>query len=285
MISNKPRSRIPIRPHTVTGSQNDEEKKEVEIQFTNQSMTESATDVNDAFATGDGQLEEIEPEIPKKVPLFKQSMINCSLVETRKAPVVPQKKYVPNYQKELGRLKKRISIPDELKSIGDESFPECGLAEKIAEDLKKQLEELKKDSEENQSEIPPENNRFSDIEARLSFLEQKLETLIELLHESQIIKKREFAIKIEEYNLEKLNSQLRVHETIIPRAKSSDPTLHQEIMYETRQKRMNMSLGDKESLRFNKISALERAGLVFEPQENNSRKYMSILKQIGKLNK
>lgn len=324
---NKPRiSRIPVRPHTVAGAQGDESpKKEIEVQFTNQSMVESVTDVNDAFATGDAVetdegLKNPEPvnqdPVQKKIPLFKQSMINCSLIESRLTkPLTAPKKYVPNYKKELGHHpvsitkghvapKKRISIPDELKSLGDEPFPECGLADEITEVIQKQLDELKRDTDENNvtdlkrnCDVLIDADRIKEIEARVMDLEQKFESLIELLYESQILKGPQLEIKLEEYNLEKLNSRLGAHKcdgkSLQPQVKQSnsqvisddsDPNIYKEILYESRQKKLNLSLEGKseESLKFNKIPVLERTGPVLEPSQP---KYMSIFKQIGKFSR
>lgn len=298
---NKARSRIPVRPHTVTSVKEDE-KKEIEVQFKNQSMMGSVTDVNDAFATGDtsesaGKLIPDHVEVKEeKIPLFKQSIINCSLIASYPTkPIAPPKKYIPNYQKEFGQKKPRklISIPDELKSIEDEPFPECGLAEEIKRDIQDQLEELKRDSDtdpahQEKSNVLTDSDRLKEIETRITDLEQKFESLIELLYESQILKGPELEIKFEEYNLAQLNSRLRLHKRddkvsqvssqVI--SEDSDPSLYKQIFYETRQKQLNMSLPGKtkSSLKFNKGSVLERAVFPFEPVHSN---YMSGFKRFG----
>lgn len=309
-MSQRNKSRIPVRPHTVSGGKEEDEnsKKELEVQFTSQSMIESVTDLNDTFATGDTpkmpEILAVHPlpeEKEKKIPLFKQSLINCSIIDSGVNKwSVPQKKYVPNYKKELtikpipdikkNAPKKRISIPDELKSF-EEPFPECGLAEQITQEIQKQLEELKQDSDTTNDVPTPlltDSHRIQEIETRLSDLEQKLESLIELLYESQIIKGPELKIKLEEYNLEKLNTSLRLHKIdsksknqqtkIIP--ENSDPSVFKQIYYETREKNINLETQEKseESLNLNKLSTLKKSGWkIFEP-----RQYTNMLKPIGK---
>lgn len=235
-------------------------------------------------------------EKPTKLPPYKKSALN-SIDSTSKNQKPTERKYIPTYNIQKSRTspvkptvhkygtcgatsrdskthhqlkmgeKKIIPLTDELKSSTNLRLEQTdSLMQTITEEIQRQLKNLDDNDEATSYLIQLLNDspKMENVEARIGQLEGKFDTLVNLLHELRMIKGPQLKIKLEEYDLEKLNSKLSLHPSMqSPKESSavascthgqcSDLNLHQENYYALKQKMKNLESASVETLKLNEI--------------------------------
>lgn len=250
-------------------------------------------------------------ETPPKLPLFKQSALDSISVRptSRKST---DRKYVPNYTNQMPprgsttkpatrkygsytatkesknqshkKTEKRlIPLTDELKSKTELRLQKTdSLMQLITEEIQRQLKTLDENDEATTYLVQLLNDspKLDNIESRIGKLEGKFDALVKLLHELRVIKDPQLKIKLEEYDLEKLNSKLSMHlsmrselsgqtydnaessigaegrscsEVSVSEEKNSDVNIHQQSYYSTQQKLVNLQTASQDTLKLNGV--------------------------------